>query len=159
MILVSSVSFLQHGWADSSFQFGQDEVVFLRNSARTEGNIRQQNWTRSAKNIHAYTISRTYTLFFLQSVLAKIAFRICQNQKDGSHIQKAFILDQNPFVLAASSEWLGENWSPGRLGETEDEVKQHTSAMLRDMLGETSRFAAAGDSESASGNSGFPMDI
>ena len=136
---------------------GQDEVVFLRNSARTEGNIRHQNWTRSAKNIHAYTISRTYTLFFLQSVLAKIAFKICQNQKDGSHIQKTFILDENPFVLAASSEWLGEKWSPGRLGETEGEVKQHTSAMLRDMLG-SSRFAG-GDSESASGNSGFPMDI
>ena len=122
---------------------GQDEVVFLRNSARTEGNIRHQNWTRSAKNIHAYTISRTYTLFFLQSVLAKIAFKICQNQKDGSHIQKTFILDENPFVLAASSEWLGEKWSPGRLVETEGEVKQHTSAMLRDMLG-SSRFAGGG---------------
>lgn len=31
--------------------------------------------------------------------------------------------------------FLSENWSPGRLGETEGEVKQHTSAMLRDMLG------------------------
>ena len=158
MILVSSVSFLQHGWADSSFQkTARMRWSFSETRARTEGNIRHQNWTRSAKNIHAYTISRTYTLFFLQSVLAKIAFKICQNQKDGSHIQKTFILDENPFVLAASSEWLGEKWSPGRLGETEGEVKQHTSAMLRDMLG-SSRFAG-GDSESASGNSGFPMDI
>ncbi|CAL1172190.1 unnamed protein product [Cladocopium goreaui] len=31
--------------------------------------------------------------------------------------------------------FLSEKWSPGRLGETEGEVKQHTSAMLRDMLG------------------------